>query len=96
MLVNANSSRERPVLLNRPSKNEMSSSASSKNRRMLKSRRRIEEEKKEVLKKHSQQLRTQIHTNDEKSKQDRLDYLEEGRKIRQKIDDERRKIEAIK
>ncbi len=58
--------------------------------------RRIEEEKKEVLKKHSQQLRTQIHTNDEKSKQDRLDYLEEGRKIRQKIDEERRKIEAIK
>jgi hypothetical protein len=39
MLVNANSSRERPVLLNRPSKNEMSSSASSKNRRRLKSRR---------------------------------------------------------
>lgn len=58
--------------------------------------RRIEEEKKEVLKKHSHQLRSQIHTNDEKSKQDRLDYLEEGRKIRQKIDEERRKIEAIK
>ncbi len=56
----------------------------------------IEEEKKDVLKKHSQQLRSQIHNNDEKSKQDRLDYLEEGRKIRQKIDEERRKIEAIK
>lgn len=58
--------------------------------------RRIEEEKKDVLKKHSNQLRTQIHTNDEQGKQDRLDYLEEGRKIRQKIDDERVKIEAIK
>lgn len=49
-----------------------------------------------MLKKHSQQLRTQIQVNDEKSKQDRLDYLEEGRKVRQKIDEERRKIEAIK
>lgn len=57
---------------------------------------RIEEEKKDVLKKHSQQLRSQIQNNDEKGKQDRLDYLEEGRKIRQKIDEERRKIEAIK
>ena len=58
--------------------------------------RRIEEEKKEVLKKHSYQLRSQIQTNDEKTKQDRLDYLEEGRKIRHKIDEERTKIEAIK
>jgi hypothetical protein len=58
--------------------------------------RRIEEEKKEVLKKHSYQLRSQITTNDEKTKQDRLDYLEEGRKIRHKIDEERTKIEAIK
>ncbi len=58
--------------------------------------RRIEEEKKEVLKKHSHQLRSQIHTNDEKGKQERLDYLEEGRKVRQKIEEEKRKIEAIK
>jgi hypothetical protein len=35
-------------------------------------------------------------TNDEKSKQERLDYLEEGRKVRQKIEEERRKIETIK
>jgi hypothetical protein len=41
-------------------------------------------------------LRSQIQQNDDKSKQERLDYLEEGRKIRQKIDEERRKIEAIK
>ena len=58
--------------------------------------RRIEEEKKEVLKKHASQLRSQIQTNEDKSKQDRLDYLEEGRKVRQKIEEERRKIEAIK
>jgi len=31
-----------------------------------------------------------------KGKQDRLDYLEEGKKVRQKIVDERKKIEAIK
>lgn len=58
--------------------------------------RRIEEEKKNVLLQHSSQLRTQIVNNDEKSKQERLDYLEEGRKVRQKIEEERRKIEAIK
>ncbi len=58
--------------------------------------RRIEEEKKEVLKKHSQQLRSQIQTNDDKGKQERLDYLEEGRKVRTKIEEEKRKIEAIK
>lgn len=40
--------------------------------------------------------RTQIITNEEKKKQERLDYLEEGRKVRQKIEEERRKIEAIK
>ena len=49
-----------------------------------------------MLKKHASQLRGQIQNNDEKSKQDRLDYLEEGKKVRQKIDEERRKIEAIK
>jgi len=48
------------------------------------------------LKKHSLQVRTQIQTNEEKTKQERLDYLEEGRKVRQKLDDERKKIEAIK
>jgi hypothetical protein len=57
---------------------------------------RIEEEKKGVMKKHSTQIRGQIQQNEEKGKQDRLDYLEEGKKVRQKIDDERKKIEAIK
>ena len=41
-------------------------------------------------------MRAQIQTNEEKGKQDRQDYLEEGRKVRQKIQDERDKIEKIK
>lgn len=57
---------------------------------------RIDEEKKHVLKNHSVQLRSQIQQNEEYKKQDRLDYLEEGRKIRSKIDDEKSKINTIK
>lgn len=67
-----------------------------KQKEVAEQERRIEEEKKNILKNHSTQLRSQIQTNDEKHKQERLDYLEEGRKVRQKIEDERRKIEAIK
>lgn len=68
----------------------------SKQKEIEEQEKRIEEEKKDVLKKHASQLRSQINTNEEKSKQERLDYLEEGRKVRQKIEEERRKIEAIK
>ena len=34
--------------------------------------------------------------NGEVKKQERLDYLEEGRKVRQRIEDERLKVERIK
>ena len=34
--------------------------------------------------------------NSEVKKQQRLDYLEEGRKVRQKLEDERVKVERIK
>ena len=40
--------------------------------------------------------RGQITTNAEVRKQERLDYLEEGRKVRQRIEDERKKVEGIK
>ena len=40
--------------------------------------------------------RDQIGINAELKKQERLDYLEEGRKVRQKIEDERLKVEGIK
>ena len=38
----------------------------------------------------------QITMNGEVRKQERLDYLEEGRKVRQRIEDERLKVERIK
>ena len=38
----------------------------------------------------------QIGMNAEVKKQNRLDYLEEGRKVRQKAEDERLKVEGIK
>jgi len=48
------------------------------------------------LKNHAHTIRAQIRDNEEKSKQDRLDYLEEGRKVRQRLEDERLKVEGIK
>ena len=41
-------------------------------------------------------FRDQISINAERKKQERLDYLEEGRKVRQRIEDERMKVEGIK
>ena len=38
----------------------------------------------------------QIGINCEAKKQARLDYLEEGRKVRQRLEDERLKVEGIK
>lgn len=53
-------------------------------------------EKNAALKKHSVTIRNQITKNDEIKKQERLDYLEEGRKVRQRLEDERQKVERIK
>jgi hypothetical protein len=55
----------------------------------------IEEEKKSALVDHSVKIRTQISTNEGNKKQDRLDYLEEGRKVREKIENERQKVKDI-
>ena len=44
--------------------------------------RRIEEQKRQAFKTHHNQLRSQIEFNEEVKKQEKLDYLEEGRKIR--------------
>lgn len=57
--------------------------------------RKVEEDRKQALIEHSGKIRGQISTNDDIKKQDRLDYLEEGRKVREKIDMERDKIKDI-
>lgn len=44
---------------------------------------------------HSYKIREQISNNESKQKQDRLDYLEEGRKVRENINNERDKIKGI-
>ena len=44
--------------------------------------RRIEEQKRQAFKTHHNQLRNQIDFNEEVKKQEKLDYLEEGRKVR--------------
>ena len=49
-----------------------------------------------TFRKHAQDIRNQITNNDEIRKQDRQDYLEEGRQVRNKIEMERLKLEAIK
>lgn len=57
---------------------------------------RVEEQKKQALVEHSKKIRNQISTNEAGKKQDRLDYLEEGRKVRENIQNERVKIGDIK
>lgn len=56
----------------------------------------IDDEKKNILLQHSKQLRSQIQQNDEIVKQDRLDYLEEGRLVRQEQEAQKKKLEHIK
>lgn len=41
-------------------------------------------------------FRNQISKNATVTQQDRLDYLEEGKKVRQKLEDDRLKVESIK
>jgi len=57
---------------------------------------RVEMEKQQAFRSHATAIRDQIGKNDEVKKQDRLDYLEEGRKVRQRLEDERVKVEGIK
>ena len=57
--------------------------------------RKVEEEKKSALVDPSKKIRGQISTNESIKKQERLDYLEEGRKVREKIENERQKVRDI-
>ena len=56
----------------------------------------MEEKKRQALVDHSKKIRSQISINEKETKQARLDYLEEGRKVRDKIEAERNKIRDIK
>lgn len=56
---------------------------------------RIEEEKRNALVDHSKKIRGMISNNEADKKQDRLDYLEEGKKVRENIQNEREKIGSI-
>lgn len=56
----------------------------------------IDDEKRNILRQHAEQLRGQITQNEEVQKQERLDYLEEGRRVRQSQEDEKRRLEQIK
>ena len=49
----------------------------------------IEEQKKHVLLKHAGNVRTQIAENGDVKKQHRMDYMEEGKKTRQGLEEER-------
>lgn len=58
--------------------------------------RSLEQQRHGAFRNHAQTIRDQIGMNGEVRKQERLDYLEEGRKVRQRIEDERLKVERIK
>ena len=56
---------------------------------------RVEEEKKKALVDHQRKIQAQIANNETLKKQDRLDYLEEGKKVRDSIQADRDKIKDI-
>jgi len=58
--------------------------------------REMEQERQYQLRNHANVVRAQIAKNSSVKQQDRLDYLEEGKKVRQKLEDDRLKVEAIK
>lgn len=58
--------------------------------------REMEQEKQRQLRNHANVVRAQIAKNASGKQQDRLDYLEEGKKVRQKLEDDRLKVESIK
>jgi len=57
---------------------------------------KVETEKNSRLKNHSEQLKSQIVANEEKKKQERREFLEEGKKVRDKLKNEKHLLEGIK
>jgi len=56
----------------------------------------VENEKAQRLKQHSDQLKKQIALNEERKKLERREFLEEGKKVRDKLSNERKLLETIK
>lgn len=56
---------------------------------------KVEEEKKKALIDHQKKIQAQIAANESLKKQERLDYLEEGKKVRDSIQADRDKIRDI-
>lgn len=57
---------------------------------------RMEQEKKERINDHADQLKKQIAINEEKKKQGKREFLEEGKKIKDNLSNEKRLLEGIK
>lgn len=56
---------------------------------------KLEENKAAARKVNEKAVRAQISDKEESKKKDRLDYLEEGRRVREKVEAERQKIRDI-
>jgi len=57
---------------------------------------KAELERQQMVKQHAGQLKKQIAVNEEKQKQDKRGYLEEGKKIKDKLTAEKKLLENIK
>jgi len=55
-----------------------------------------EQQRLTMIKNHANQLKKQIALNEEKNRQDKRDFLEEGKKIKDKLMHEKRVLEQIK
>jgi len=56
---------------------------------------KVEEDKAVARKVNEKSVRAQISDKEESKKKDRLDYLEEGKRVREKVEAERQKIRDI-
>jgi hypothetical protein len=57
---------------------------------------KLEQEKKSKVREHADELKKQMALNEEKKKQDKRDYLEEGKKVKDNLTKQKRLLEDIK
>ena len=58
--------------------------------------RRVDEQKRRAYREYQRDIQDAMNVKAERKKQERLDYIEEGRKVRQRIADDILKLETIK